>query len=96
MEVICDHYFYISAPVKQWHLERGQIPMAKLFSDSINQTLSGTSKGLIKDETLMEALSYLKQFMKSADNVMYDIHKGNIMYRRTPHGLQLVLNDPVA
>lgn len=96
MESICDHYFSISEPVKQWHMERGSRTMAKLFSDAINQTISGSSNGLIKDEALIEALSYLKKFMKDNDDVMYDLHSGNIMYRRTSHGLQLVLNDPVA
>lgn len=54
----------------------------------------------IIDEELVKALQVLKTIIednvKTGSIIMTDIHGGNIMYRRTPHGLQVVLSDPIA
>ena len=49
---------------------------------------------------------YLRQFIEQLDNIVksarnnginlrYDLHSGNFMFRRTKHGLQLVVTDPL-
>ena len=43
---------------------------------------------------LSVALSWLEAIKDYYGFNMYDIHKDNIMFRRTPVGMQLVFNDP--
>lgn len=54
----------------------------------------------IKDESLKEALDLIRKFLetyKKSKGFTLDIeNSGNIMFRRGPHGLQLVITDPVA
>lgn len=50
----------------------------------------------IKDEELIKALKLIDFVNDRNPNNVTDIHGGNIMYRRTPHGLQLVISDPLA
>lgn len=48
----------------------------------------------VRDPDLITAMEVLKQIKDYAGFVGYDIHKDNIMFRRTPVGMQLVFNDP--
>lgn len=50
-------------------------------------------KSYIKMESLFEACEILERLSESAD-FQLDLHAGNIMFRRTPMGLQLVISDP--
>jgi hypothetical protein len=50
-------------------------------------------KTYIKMETLLEACELIEAMDNVAD-FRLDIHDGNLMVRRTPHGLQLVISDP--
>lgn len=57
----------------------------------------------VTSESLMEAIAGIRhciqkgrrQFDRSV-SVFADLHSDNLMYRRTPHGLQLVFSDPIA
>lgn len=49
---------------------------------------------LIKLDSLKDALFEVVKIAKYTDNDL-DLHGENFMYRRTPHGLQLVLADPL-
>lgn len=52
----------------------------------------------IKSESLLEALTIVKEYYDANADVIEDlradIHGGNIMYRRGPHGFTLVITDP--
>lgn len=50
-------------------------------------------KTYIKMETLYEACELIEAMDKVSD-FRLDLHEGNLMVRRTPHGLQLVISDP--
>lgn len=54
----------------------------------------------IISDSLIEALNIITDIIKSAVKIKrghrLDIHSDNIMYRRTPYGVQLVINDPIA
>lgn len=60
----------------------------------LKRLLEGSSEISARDEGLSVALSWLGSIKKYYNFNGYDIHKDNIMYRRTPVGLQLVFNDP--
>lgn len=47
----------------------------------------------VKDEELAEAIRLLTEFADSSSAEL-DLHKNNIMYRRTSVGMQVVLSDP--
>jgi hypothetical protein len=52
----------------------------------------------IKSESLREALGLIQKFLKDHGEKEFSLdieNSGNIMFRRGPHGLQLVLTDPV-
>lgn len=48
----------------------------------------------LPDSPLKEFYEYLYDFAVN-NNVMVDMHDENFLYRRTPHGAQLVIADPV-
>lgn len=52
----------------------------------------------IKDEQLLSALKILKSMDKkfTKDGSFLDLHEENVMFRRTPFGIQLVFTDPFA
>lgn len=66
----------------------------------INYALQYHDYDDIESESLIEALKILNDIVKSAVKLKrshcLDLHLQNIMYRRTPIGIQLVLNDPIA
>lgn len=49
----------------------------------------------IKLDTLKEAMTALAGIIDRI-NALVDMHAGNYMFRRTPHGLQLVITDPIS
>lgn len=52
-------------------------------------------KRTIKSESLLEACRIVREAIKATPGSRTDIHQDNIMFRRTPYGVQLVLNDPI-
>lgn len=48
----------------------------------------------IKMESLIEACEFIEDLVDISDFHL-DLHEGNLMVRRTPYGLQLVINDPL-
>jgi hypothetical protein len=52
----------------------------------------------IKDKNLKQAFDVLQRVKNQATkrHVFFDINAGNLMIRRTPYGLQLVITDPLA
>jgi hypothetical protein len=50
-------------------------------------------KTFIKMESLLEACEIIDE-LDGISDFRLDIHEGNLMVRRTPHGLQLVISDP--
>jgi len=72
--------------------ERGyKLPdsIAKILDDAVHRG----NLSFIKDEQLEKALKILNLYAKHS-KVGVDIHSENIMVRRTPVGLQLVISDP--
>lgn len=47
----------------------------------------------IDDKLYLQAIKFIRNISKKAYNV--DIHMDNLMIRRTPYGLQLVITDPL-
>lgn len=68
-----------------------------LVYDGVGMLLRDCLYGKIeaKDENLQEAIEVIKKIMKkySYNN---DINKNNVMIRRTQHGYQLVITDPLS
>lgn len=62
--------------------------ITEYISNSINNS------SVIKSKKLQEIINVIK-YLISEHGVMEDIGTYNIMYRRTPHGYQLVVSDPV-
>ena len=48
----------------------------------------------IKDPEFARAIALIRGLMKK-QQLYSDMHEGNVMFRRTPHGPQLVIIDPV-
>ena len=53
-----------------------------------------TARETLKSETLIGAIKVLHKMDKEFPSQL-DIHYGNLMWRRTQHGLTLVFNDPI-
>lgn len=54
---------------------------------------SDNFKERINNETLLEAVLWVRRLAKFL-HVNFDLHKNNFMWRRGPHGIQLVITDP--
>lgn len=50
-------------------------------------------KMYIRMDSLIEACEIMQRLDQASD-FRLDLHEGNLMVRRTPHGLQLVISDP--
>lgn len=56
-----------------------------------------TSNSKLKDCQLVDALKFIKDLViASRDGLALDLGTNNVMYKRSPYGIQLVLTDPVA
>ena len=70
--------------------------------DLITYAHRGTNEDMFISDEFKKALEYadaaLNEFIKNnpRTSAKLDLHPGNIMYRRTPYGLQPVINDPIA
>lgn len=65
----------------------------------IMAAIEGDDKSLndITSESLKEAVLHLRHYYEEeSSNPIPDVHSDNVMMRRTPHGLQLVVTDPFA
>ncbi len=52
--------------------------------------------GDTNNPNLDEVLKIIDYLLRENDDFILDIHDGNIMFRRTPHGVQLVITDPLS
>lgn len=62
--------------------------------DTLNYNLLNQQLDRIQDPQYKEALDFIKNIYNENSAIRYDIHEGNIMFRRGPSGLQLVITDP--
>lgn len=72
-----------------------------MVTTALDNAVENDNYDIVTDATLKEALQWIRQILDSfaAKGKIFggvDIHKNNIMYRRTKYGIQLVLSDPVA
>lgn len=54
------------------------------------------TEGFIKDKKLKQALDMIIRLKINNDEINYDLHKGNLMWRITGNMPQLVITDPLA
>jgi hypothetical protein len=66
----------------------------KKVPDIIKYTLNSGNMDKIRSTTLKTSCMILRKIAKKLKKSTYDIHISNIMFRRTPHGPQLVFTDP--
>lgn len=66
----------------------------EFYLDSVKNQ-SANSMTNIKDPSLKQALMIIKKFIRD-DKAINDIHDGNVMFRRTSVGAQLVITDPLS
>lgn len=81
-------------------LDYSKESLEDIISGKVIYALEHNDYDDIESESLLEALHILRDIVKSAINLKrghkLDLHVQNIMYRRTPVGTQLVINDPIA
>jgi len=74
--------------------------LEEIITGKINYALRHNYYDDITSESLLEALKILNNIVKYVVKLKrghrLDLHSKNIMYRRTPTGIQLVINDPIA
>jgi hypothetical protein len=73
--------------------------LLRLLRQTFSKHIKGKESKLIeiKDPQFKQAVMLIKGMQQKDRHGMFaDIHDGNIMFRRTPQGVQLVLADPVA
>lgn len=73
--------------------------IADTMSGIISMAVEGNSEYMddIISDSLKEAVKHLRAYYAETNyNALPDLHSGNIMLRRTPHGIQLVITDPFA
>ena len=72
--------------------------VASKMGDIMKKAVMQDDPSGIKSESLLEALTIVKQYYEDnkqmIEDLYADIHGGNIMYRRGPHGFTLVITDP--
>jgi len=70
------------------------------FVRDLRKAITIEDFSIIKDKNLIRAIRVLREAggaLESAVGMaLYDIYQQNIMFRRTPYGLQLVITDPLA
>lgn len=71
--------------------------LARLVKTQVDKIhgLNVPAYGVKPSPQLEMALRELGSILKKVPGAFADIHKDNIMFRRTPYGVQLVLSDPV-
>lgn len=69
-----------------------------VLTQSIERAVNKANRPF-KDDTLNDACVIVSDAIANLSNefdrVVNDLHSGNVMYRRTPHGIQVVINDPI-
>ena len=68
--------------------------MDRMTATEIHEKMAKSLKSKVKDEDLKATLKLIYDFCEKY-GYKPDLHEGNIMYRLTPYGPQLVLVDPV-
>jgi hypothetical protein len=92
---------YFSIPVAELLRSKGddlsygeQFRFAQGISDILRAMLRGDMAVDVIDDELLDALRHLVAIKEEIGFKLYDLHRFNIMYRRTPVGTQLVFSDP--
>lgn len=72
--------------------------MAFRLADVVETAAKEDVESKIEDEDFKKATRLIRMFVnsKKCDGCRIDLHQNNIMARRTPYGVQLVITDPVA
>lgn len=69
--------------------------MNRWFGDELESAIFNNYRHVI-DEEMKKSLQVIRDIVKANGHEMsIDLNSGNIMYRRTPYGLQAVLSDPL-
>lgn len=71
----------------------GQSQLCAIVTETVSRILENYTK--TTDQNLIQARRIINSIIKKLKYAGLDIHTGNIMIRRTQHGAQLVLNDPL-
>lgn len=72
-----------------------QSKLIHFIPDTIKEDLSSSYLlNDVEDFNYKEAILFLRKLKKENNRISFDIHKGNLMVRRTPYGVQLVITDP--
>lgn len=68
------------------------------LANAVETAIENDVGNKIKDDDFKKAAKLIRMFAKSkkCPNCRIDLHQNNIMARRTPYGVQLVITDPVA
>lgn len=70
--------------------------IADTMSGIISMAVEGNREYMddIISDSLKQAVQHLHAYYEETNFTVPDLHSGNIMLRRTPHGVQLVITDP--
>lgn len=66
-----------------------------IISDKIDNLLRNYGINELNDDSLIEAIYFIRNMIKENHFMVIDMHTENIMFRRGSYGLQLVITDPV-
>lgn len=77
--------------------DHAKMELVRNLGYDLGQAISYGDYRNIKDEEMIKTLQALHEYVKSKKNIHIDLrNSGNIMFRRGPTGLQLVIIDPFA
>lgn len=65
-----------------------------LLITELARAISTGQSSHIKLKSLLKAAQYLHQLLVENENLGLDLHRANVMYRRTSKGIDLVFTDP--
>jgi hypothetical protein len=85
-------------PEEEQSRERTQKIVALVaFADCFNEILMSTRPiTTIKNPKLVQAMMFLQKILKSNPDFSADLHHANLMIRRGPYGVQVVITDPIS
>lgn len=69
------------------------------LSNRISDAIEGYSSKLFTQQPIEDACRIISDAINDLSahyvDVVNDVHQANVMYRRTPQGIQVVINDPI-
>ncbi|MEM4258074.1 MAG: hypothetical protein QXL17_02845 [Candidatus Thermoplasmatota archaeon] len=81
-------------PTKQLSPNELREEITKIIEKAVHGKYTADYLNQIKDPYLKNAISLIKK-VRAKTKAYVDIHRENVMLRRTPYGLQLVITDPL-